>query len=95
LFETIFSRLVSDRVPSKTILQLCFFSKSGMTVGSMNALWLAAPPTTISFRWAWTRAGAPRLAAAAAPASLRTSRRLTRVGDTTRCLMACLLDVRA
>src|SRR5262245_26641616 len=51
LFDTIFSRFTRDLVPSKTILQLCFFSNIGMTVGSMNALWLAAPPITISFAW--------------------------------------------
>src|ERR1041384_2660646 len=49
LFGTIFWRFTSDFVPSKMILQLYFFSNIGITVGSMNALWLAAPPMTISF----------------------------------------------
>src|SRR6266446_381187 len=42
LFETIFSRFTSGLVPSKRIVQPYFFSNMGMTVGSVNALWLAA-----------------------------------------------------
>src|SRR5215467_13162760 len=58
LFDTIFSRFTSDLVPSKTILQLLAFSNIGITVGSMNALWLAAPPMTISRAWARANRGA-------------------------------------
>src|SRR5881296_1459630 len=65
LFDTIFSRFTSDLVPSKMILQPYFFSNIGMTVGSMNALWLAAPPITISLGWLRTMAGKPARATAA------------------------------
>jgi hypothetical protein len=34
----------------------------------MKALWLAAPPMTISFGWLVTMAGNPAVAAAAVPA---------------------------
>src|SRR5262250_480329 len=64
LFETIFSRFTRDLVPSKTILQAYFFSNIGMTVGSMKALWLAAPPMMISFGWLRTMAGNPTVATA-------------------------------
>jgi len=68
LFDTIFSRFTSDFVPSKMILQSYFFSNIGMTVGSMKALWLAAPPMMISFGWLRTMAGNPTVATAAVPA---------------------------
>src|SRR5213592_661415 len=79
LFETIFSRFTSDFVPSKMTLQPYFFSNIGMTVGSMNALWLAAPPMTISFGWLCTMAGNPSVAAAAVPAMKCRRVRGTRV----------------
>src|SRR2546428_12741840 len=71
LFETIFSRFTSDLVPSKRIVQPYFFSNMGMTVGSMNALWLAAPPMTGSFGWLLTRAGTPDVDTVAAPPPAR------------------------
>src|SRR5712692_778493 len=62
------------------ILQPYFFSNMGMTVGSMNALWLAAPPMTSSFGWLPTMAGTPSVdTVAAAPTVLvRNCRRVTR-----------------
>src|SRR2546426_4641738 len=80
LFETIFSRFTSDLVPSKMILQPYFFSNIGMTVGSMNALWLAAPPMTSSFGWLRTMAGTPSVdtVAAAPTVRVRNCRRVTR-----------------
>src|SRR5215468_6519870 len=67
LLETIFSRFTSDFVPSKTILHAYFFSNIGMTVGSMNALWLAAPPMTISLAWLHAIVGKPSEEAATTP----------------------------
>src|SRR5262249_27578507 len=56
--------------------QSCFFSNSGMTSGSMNALWLAAPPITISFlAWARPRAGAVTASRAPTPVAVRKRRR--------------------
>src|SRR5262245_8672097 len=79
LFDTIFSRLTRDLVPSNTILQLCFFSNIGMTVGSMNALWLAAPPITISLAWLRAIAGNPsEEAATTPPVPARNVRRVMR-----------------
>src|SRR5712691_4384145 len=59
------------------ILQPYFFSNMGMTVGSMNALWLAAPPMTSSLGWLPTMAGTPSVDMAAAPAVVRNCRRVT------------------
>ncbi len=74
LFFCIFSRLTSERVPSKTILQLYFFSTTGAITVSTKVLWLAAPPTTSSLVWARRMRGAAR-AAVAAPAAARIARR--------------------
>src|SRR5215471_8838255 len=79
LFDTIFSRFTRDLVPSKTILQLYFFSNIGMTVGSMNALWLAAPPITISLAWLHAIVGKPsEEAATTLPVPARNFRRVMR-----------------
>ena len=73
LLERIFSRLISELVPSNSTLMLCFFSISGNSPSVSPGI--AGPPMKISRVCARTILGKPVTSAAPAAAPLASTRR--------------------